>query len=128
MHVQVTDITLLAFSLFNLLRLTSYIPQIITVARDRNGARAISLSCWTIWVAANVSTAAYAWINLGDIWLAAVSVFNALCCMTVLMLVIIKRLRPEPSTGSKRMQTRDAFTGRRVPPDMVRMHEPELRV
>lgn len=91
MNTHAADLTLMAFGFFNLLRLASYFPQILAVVRDRQGATAISFSCWSIWVGANGSTAAYAWVNLGDGWLAAVHFFNAACCATVLLLAILKR-------------------------------------
>jgi hypothetical protein len=80
----------IAFAAFNLLRLASYVPQIVTVARDQNGATAISFSCWTIWVGANASTAIYAWIKLTDSNLALVSAFNAVCCLVVLLIAAYK--------------------------------------
>lgn len=90
----ILDIDLIswAFGFFNLLRLASYIPQIAAVVRDRNGATAISFSCWLIWVGANASTGVYAWIRLHDTNLALISGFNALCCAIILVLAIYKRI------------------------------------
>ena len=102
--MQVTDVVALAFGAFNALRLVSYFPQIIAVARDSGDAGAISLSCWAIWVGANASTALYAWINVGDIVLALVSVFNAVCCLAVLVLAAHKRLSRWRSQGASKQQ------------------------
>ena len=89
--MEITALIAIAFGVFNTLRLVSYIPQIVAVARDQHGAMAISLWCWSIWIGANATAALYAWINVGDRALALVSAFNAVCCATVAVLALLKR-------------------------------------
>ena len=91
MAITLLDLIAIAFGVFNSLRLVSYLPQILAVARDRHGAVTISFSCWAIWIGANVSTALYAWTHLDDISLVAVSVLNTAGCGTVLALALVKR-------------------------------------
>ena len=86
------DLLALSFGFFNALRIASYAPQVVAVARDRHGAQAISFSCWGIWVGANTSTALYAWINLGDVPLTLISCINGAGCAAVLVLAVIKRI------------------------------------
>jgi hypothetical protein len=85
------NITFLLFAAFSGLRIFSYIPQIQKVANDTNGASAISYSTWGLWTGANIATALYTGINLGDRYLAAVSGLYAGCCLTVITLTAIKR-------------------------------------
>ena len=91
MWINDADLLGLAFSFFNILRLVSYFPQIVAVARDQNGASAISFSCWSIWIGANGSTGLYAWVKLADVPLALISGFNAACCAAILLLAVYKR-------------------------------------
>jgi uncharacterized membrane protein len=88
----VAEATWLAFAAFSGLRTISYVPQIVRIAKDRNGASAISYPTWLLWTGANVTTAMYAATNLNDVWLAFVSSIYALCCIVVIALTAIKRL------------------------------------
>lgn len=91
--MTLAEATLLAFTAFSGLRLISYLPQIHKVARDTNGASAISYSTWTLWTGSHVSTGLYAGINLGDRVLALASALYALCCVAVIAMTAIKRYR-----------------------------------
>ncbi len=91
--MDLSHIAFLLFAAFSALRMVSYLPQICRVARDANGATAISYSTWSLWVGANVATALYACVNLHDLYLASVSVVYATCCITVIVLTLIKRRR-----------------------------------
>ena len=85
------EITLVLFSIFNILRLGSYLPQIVRVATDNEGAKAISYSTWSLWIGANASTAAYAVVNIADMTLFIVSAMNAIGCALVVGLTALKR-------------------------------------
>jgi hypothetical protein len=61
------------------------------MARDHHGAHAISLTCWTVWIGANASTALYAWVRLAHVALASVSAFNTACCLLVFAIAGYKR-------------------------------------
>lgn len=87
------DLLTFLFTAFNLLRLMSYAPQILSIARDENGATAISFSCWMIWIGANATTALYAWEALADERLALINAFNTVCCVVVVLLTAYKRVR-----------------------------------
>jgi hypothetical protein len=85
------EITLVFFSIFNILRVGSYLPQIVRVAMDTEGAKALSYSTWSLWIGANASTAAYAAINVADMTLFTVSAMNAIGCALVVGLTALKR-------------------------------------
>jgi len=86
-----SNLTLLLFTAFSSLRVFSYVPQIRKVARDTNGASAISYSTWAMWTGANTATALYAVINLGDIYLACASALYAGGCLIVIVVTFLKR-------------------------------------
>jgi hypothetical protein len=89
--MTLAEITLALFSLCNLLRVGSYLPQILRVANDNEGAKAISYWTWSMWIAANGSTAAYALVNIADWTLFIVSALNTLGCLAVVGLTMWKR-------------------------------------
>lgn len=88
-----SDLTLVGFLAFGGMRVLSYFPQMVRIARDGNGASAISYTTWCLWTLANVATALYAGINLKDPYLASVSSAYGLCCIAVISLTAMKRAR-----------------------------------
>ncbi len=70
--MNVVDITFAIFSLCNSFRVLAYVPQIAKAHSDKDGAKAISLSTWALFLVSHLSGAAYACINQAD-W--------AMCCV-----------------------------------------------
>ena len=82
---------IVGFSFFNTIRVFSYLPQIVRIARDTGGAAAVSYLTWTLWFCANFSTAAYAGVIIGDRAFCLISSVNTLCCAIVIVLTKYKR-------------------------------------
>jgi len=104
--ITISDVSYWLFAIFNVLRIVSYLPQIYRVATDPYGASAIAYSTWSLWTAANASTALYAAHNVSDLPLAAINLLNAVCCLLVVLLTIYKRrafrmshAQQHPATG-----------------------------
>jgi hypothetical protein len=91
--MTLAEATLLAFTACSGLRLISYVPQILKVARDSSGASAIAYSTWVMWTGCHVSTGIYAGVNLGDRVLAITSALYAFCCVAIIVLTAVKRHR-----------------------------------
>lgn len=89
--MEVAHLTFLAFTAFSSLRIVSYVPQIVRVAADQNGATAISYSTWLLWSGAHIATGVYAAINLSDLHLSVVSGIYAACCIIVILVTMAKR-------------------------------------
>ncbi len=100
------DLLTFLFTTFNLLRLMSYAPQLVSIIRDDNQASAISFSCWMIWIGANATTALYAWITPADERLALINAFNTACCVAVVLITAYKRLFAPSRTRPMERTTR----------------------
>ncbi|HKO67635.1 MAG TPA: hypothetical protein VJU53_07510 [Burkholderiaceae bacterium] len=77
----------------NAVRLLSYVPQIIAVARENSGAHAISLVTWLFWTLSNASTAVYCSTVINDVLLTSTMWGNAAGCLAVVSLAVMKRQR-----------------------------------
>lgn len=89
--MTLTAIAYCLFTIFNSVRVVSYLPQIHRVACDTQGASCISYLTWTMWSAANASTSLYAFVNVGDVMLGLINLLNTVCCLTVIGLAMFKR-------------------------------------
>src|SRR3954464_3022324 len=91
--MQFSDLTFVLFLGIGGIRCLSYVPQIIRIIHDENGASAISYTTWFTWILANLATASYAVFNLGDACLAVVSIIYAFFCAVVTLLTTFKRMQ-----------------------------------
>jgi hypothetical protein len=91
--MTLADVTLMAFTLCNSLRVLAYIPQIVRAATDRSGAEAISLGTWGLFLVSHASATAYALVNQTDWTMASVFLGNAIGCAAILLIAGWKRSR-----------------------------------
>ena len=90
MDIFIKSIIFLYFT-FNTVRVFSYVPQIVAVAKELTDAKAISLITWSFWSMANLTTGLYANFVANDMLLAWMSYGNTLGCVIVVGIVIYKR-------------------------------------
>lgn len=81
--------TLLTF--MNSIRIFAYVPQLLKVTEDRNGASAISYSTWTLFFLSHLTTVAFAIFYVGDLVMALIFSGNALACFAILLATFVKR-------------------------------------
>ncbi len=87
------DLALVVFTACNMGRVVAYLPQVLCIARDREGARAISLATWTLFSLAHLSTVAYAIATVGDGTMALLFAANTVGCLTIVGLTLWKRIQ-----------------------------------
>ena len=90
--MNVGDITFAIFSLCNSFRVLAYVPQIAKAHSDKDGAKAISLSTWALFLVSHLSGAAYACINQADWAMCCVFLSNAAGSCVILSVASINRL------------------------------------
>lgn len=79
------------FSISNCLRVIAYVPQILRVMRDREGATAVSCMTWLLFSLSHLSTVLYALLVISDWRMAVIFFANLLCSLTILGLTLYKR-------------------------------------
>ena len=102
MEAVLTEILITVYVATNGLRVASYLPQIVSVARDHAGAKVISITSWSFWTVSNATTALYAWAVVDDRLLSLMSAANTMCCAVVVAMVVVKRRRPALLRSSDR--------------------------
>lgn len=78
---------------FTCCRIAAHVPQLIAVIRDQSGARAISVSSWTMFAMANSSNAIYALVLVSDWLMFAINLLSAMSCLIVATVAFIKQRR-----------------------------------
>jgi len=90
--MTLADYSMTAFALLNGGRILAYMPQIMCVYRDRNGAESVSLVTWAMFTAANLATVSYSLTVSSDRMVASVFALNAVCCFAITGLVACRRV------------------------------------
>ncbi|MBO1907069.1 hypothetical protein KHP60_17405 [Microvirga sp. 3-52] len=115
MAITSADAALLVFTACNTARVFAYLPQMVKIGRDAQGAAAISYTTWTLFGVSHLSTVAYAILVVDDWRMAAVFAANTLCCALIVSLTAWKRLEYERRRG--RSASVDLYPGADALPD-----------
>jgi hypothetical protein len=103
--MTLAEYSMTAFALLNGGRVIAYMPQIICVYRDPNGAVAVSLLTWVMFTAANIATVSYALTVSSDLVVACVFALNALGCCIIATLIAVRRVvRAARASRTHRLQ------------------------
>lgn len=70
-----------------------YIPQIIAIYRDKNGASAISVHTWVMWTLYALFSVLYAVVVVHELPFTLVSIGNLIGSAWVLFLTLYKRMK-----------------------------------
>ena len=89
--MTLAEYSMTAFALLNGGRIAAYLPQIMCIYRDRNGAASVSIMTWAMFTAANLATVSYSLSVSGDLIVASVFALNAACCFAITCLVARRR-------------------------------------
>jgi len=93
--LTVAEFATAAFTLCNAVRALAYLPQILRIIQDPDGARAISCATWSLFAISHLTTVAYALLAVHDWTMAAVFGGNALACALIICLTLLKRRRAQ---------------------------------
>ena len=77
--------------MLNTARLIGYLPQMLRIYGDADGARAVSIATWTLFAAANLATVSYAVVVADDTAMAVVFGLNTIGCLIIVGLTVWKR-------------------------------------
>ncbi|WP_326533614.1 hypothetical protein [Pseudorhodoferax sp.] len=81
------------YLLTNAARVFTYLPQILAVWRDTQGARTLSLLTWGSWTVSHVCALAYALLVANDTPLALISAINLAGCSCITAIATRRRMQ-----------------------------------
>lgn len=91
MAITPAEVALGLFTVCNMARVFAYLPQILKICRDQQGAAAISYATWGLFRLSHLSTVGYAVLVVADWRMAVVFAANTFCCVSILGLTARKR-------------------------------------
>jgi uncharacterized protein with PQ loop repeat len=97
------DVALVVFTVCNTARVFAYLPQIVKISRDSQGATAISYMTWSLFGVSHLSTVAYAVLVVDDLRMAAVFAANTGCCVIIVALTAWKRAVARSGQGRSKV-------------------------